>query len=283
MVKLFTVDLPDGYLDDEVRDGYHVSRRQKEIWAVELDMLVKFISVCEKHGLTYYADSGTLLGAARHGGFIPWDDDIDVAMLREDYERLCRIAKDEFEYPYFFQTEETDPGSARKHAQIRNCMTTAIIDEERDKNYAFNQGIFIDIFPLDALPAASERSAFIEEIKSRRKKSNEFTNGYTRKGDMRPNPYYDEFEKCISRYNIDDALQIGNLALMGGKRTSNRYKRDYMGTVDLPFEFFTIKAPVGYKNELRRMFGIWKKYKVFGGVHGGIFFDTDKPYTEYIK
>ena len=283
MVKLFTVDLPEGYLDDEIRDGFHVSRRRKEIWAVELDMFVKLISVCEKHGLTYFADSGTLLGAARHGGFIPWDDDIDVAMLREDYERLCRIAKDEFEYPYFFQTEETDPGSARKHAQIRNCMTTAIIEEEQGKNYAFNQGIFIDIFPLDNLPPASERNAFFEEIKSRRKKSNEFTYEYTRKGDKRPNPYYDEFERCLNRYNGDDALQIGNLALMGGDRTCNCYKRDYMGTVDLPFEFFAIKAPVGYKNELRRMFGIWKKYKIYGGVHGDVFFDTDKPYTEYIK
>ena len=283
MVDLYTVDLPKDFLNEEIRDGYCVKKEQKEIWAVEIDMLAKLISVCEKYGITYFADSGTLLGAARHKGFIPWDDDIDVAMLRDEYDRFCKIAEMEFQYPYFFQTEKTDPGSARKHAQIRNCQTTGICRDELEYRYTFNQGIFIDVFPLDNLPEPPLRSDFYKEIKELREKSNMFTDDFTHKGDYRENPYYTEFEKCITRFPQSSSNQIGNLALMGGKRTSNRYRRDYMSTVELPFEFITIKAPVGYKNELRRMFGIWKKYKVFGGVHGGVFFDTDVPYTEYIK
>lgn len=282
MVDLSTIILPDGFLDDEVRNGYHITNVRKEVWAIELDLLVKFIKVCEKHELTYYADSGTLLGAARHGGFIPWDDDIDVAMLRSDYNRFCEIAEREFEFPYFFQIEQTDPGSARKHAQIRNSQTTGINRSEWDYKYKFNQGIFIDIFPLDNLPAPSYRRDFYEEIKELREKSNAFSDEYTHNGDYRENYYYIEFEKCISRYDATESQQIGNLALMGGKRVSNRYRRDYMGTIELPFEFINIKAPIGYKNELRRMFGIWKQYKIFPGVHGGVFFDTNKPYTEYI-
>ncbi len=283
MVNLFTVDLPKGFLNEEVRNGFRITKEQKEIWAVELDMLVKLIDVCGKYNLTYYADSGTLLGAARHNGFIPWDDDIDIAMMRDEYERLCEIAECEFQYPYFFQTEKTDPGSARKHAQIRNCQTTGIVRSEWSYNYKFNQGIFIDIFPLDNLPAPFLRENYYKEITELREKSNMFTDDFTHKGNYRENPYYVEFEKCISRYDMSASQQIGNLALMGGKRTSNRYRRDYIDTVELPFEFITIKAPVGYKNELRRMFGIWKTHKVFYGVHGGVFFDTDRPYTEYIK
>ena len=282
MVELGTIRLPEGFLDEELRDGYVVTSEQKKIWAIELDMLSRFISVCQKHHLTYFADSGTLLGAARHKGFIPWDDDIDIAMLRSDYDKLCDIGEKEFAFPYFFQTEKTDPGSARKHAQIRNCLTTGIVREEWKYRYGFNQGMFIDVFPLDNLPIAADRCKYFEELRQLRERSNEFTDEYTHQGDFRENPYYLEFENCLKRYKHVDSLQIGNLALMGGKRTSNRYKRDYMSTVELPFEFITIKAPVGYKNELRRMFGIWKKHKIFGGVHGGVFFDTDRPYTEYI-
>ena len=103
MVELATLKIPNGFFEEEERNGYVITKKRKEIWAVEIDMLLKFIYVCEKHNLKYFADSGTLLGAARHNGFIPWDDDIDVAMLRKDYDKFCKIAINEFKYPYFFK------------------------------------------------------------------------------------------------------------------------------------------------------------------------------------
>ena len=78
---------------------------------VELDLLAEFDRVCRKHGLTYFVDSGTLLGAVRHKGFIPWDDDIDLIMQREDYERLVQIAAQEFQHPYFFSDSLFRPGA----------------------------------------------------------------------------------------------------------------------------------------------------------------------------
>lgn len=282
MVELQTIKLPEGFLEDETRNQYFVSRNRKEVWAIELDLFAKLIEVCKKYNITYFADSGTLLGAARHKGFIPWDDDIDVAMLRNDYDRFCEIAEMEFEFPYFFQTEKTDPGSARKHAQIRNSLTTGILKEELPYNYSFNQGIFIDVFPLDNLPSVADRYAFFEEIKYLREKSNWFTDEHTHQGDLCENTYYIEFEKCLKRYNNLNSLQIGNLALMGGKRSSNRYKADYMGTTELTFEFLKICAPIGYKNELRRMFGIWKEPKKYNAIHNAILFDVSTPYTEYL-
>ena len=147
MVKL-NLEIPEGWLEPEEKWGFQVTRQRKEIWAVELDLLHELDRVCKKHGLTFFADSGTMLGAIRHKGFIPWDDDIDVAMMRDEYEQLCKIAGEEFSYPYFFQTEYTDHGTLRGHAQLRNSMTTAVLKDENHTQYPFNQGIFIDIFPL---------------------------------------------------------------------------------------------------------------------------------------
>lgn len=82
----------------------------KNVWNVELDILKKFDSFCKKHGLSYFADSGTLLGAVRHKGFIPWDDDLDFVMFRKDYDKFIKLSKKEFKYPYFIQTGYNDAG-----------------------------------------------------------------------------------------------------------------------------------------------------------------------------
>ena len=78
-------------LKEEVRDGFTVSTKRKRIWNVELNLLLKLDEVCKKNDLRYFLDSGTLLGAVRHHGFIPWDDDLDVVMLREDYDKLIQL------------------------------------------------------------------------------------------------------------------------------------------------------------------------------------------------
>ena len=155
------IQLPDGFLDEEVRCGYTVTRQRKEVWAVELDLMQEFKRVCNKYNLRYCADGGTLLGAIRHHGFIPWDDDLDIAMLRNDFEKLNEVGPTEFKKPYFWQTEETDRGSARGHAQLRNSDTAGIIktEYERQRNNNFNQGIFIDIFPFDTVIDDKEKLA----------------------------------------------------------------------------------------------------------------------------
>ena len=73
---------------DEMRDGFLVTADRKKIWQVEMELLAELDGICRRHGLRYFVDYGTLLGAVRHRGFIPWDDDIDVVMMRPDYERL---------------------------------------------------------------------------------------------------------------------------------------------------------------------------------------------------
>ncbi len=140
------INLPLNFLNKEERCGYTVSSEMKAVWAIELDMLIEFDRICKKYNLRWFACGGTLLGAVRHKGFIPWDDDIDIAMKRDQYEKICEHF-DEFKYPYFFQTEYTMPGALRGHAQLRNSLTTGALQHEASTSH-INQGIFIDIFPF---------------------------------------------------------------------------------------------------------------------------------------
>ena len=103
-MNCINLKISNTFFDEEIRDGYKVSREMKKIWAVELDLLNELNRVCNKHNIRCMAWAGTMLGAIRHKGFIPWDDDIDIMLFRDDYEKLCEIAPSEFTYPYFFQT-----------------------------------------------------------------------------------------------------------------------------------------------------------------------------------
>ena len=135
------------FLKEENRDGYIVSALMKKVWAVELDLLSELDRVCKKYNIKYYAAFGTLLGAVRNKGFIPWDDDIDVCMLRDDYAKFKEVAKNEFGGKYYYQDWYNSCGRTWIFSKLRNSETTAIEYPEKPKE--FNQGIFIDIFPID--------------------------------------------------------------------------------------------------------------------------------------
>ncbi len=122
----------------------------RQLQLSELEILKEFVRICEKHHLKYVLTGGTLLGAVRHGGFIPWDDDIDVAMLRADYDRFAQLCKDELGPKFFYQSPATDPYYFLTYAKIRKNGTE--IYEERFRKAKFHKGIFIDIFPLDFCP-----------------------------------------------------------------------------------------------------------------------------------
>lgn len=118
-----------------------------EIHKVQLDLLEKFDAVCKELHLKYTLSSGSLLGAVRHEGFIPWDDDIDVAMVREDYEILVGKANSVLPHGYFFQHYLTEKNCPNVFAKLCNSNTTWIPHEY--KKLRINHGIGMDIFPVD--------------------------------------------------------------------------------------------------------------------------------------
>lgn len=122
----------------------------EQLRMAELDLLRVFMSVCDELGLKYFIVQGTLLGAVRHGGFIPWDDDIDVGMLRKDYDILMSKGQTLLPPGYFLQTHESDPGYIHGFGKLRNSNTAFV--ETTCQYRKMNHGIFIDIFPFDFYP-----------------------------------------------------------------------------------------------------------------------------------
>lgn len=116
----------------------------------QLDILQEVQKICQENDLKYFAIAGTLLGAVRHQGFIPWDDDIDIGMLRHDYRKFLECAQQQLDSKYFLQTWETDEHFGLPMAKIRINDTRIV--EGASANVECHQGIFLDIFPFDEKP-----------------------------------------------------------------------------------------------------------------------------------
>ena len=290
--------MKDNFLEPETISGYYVDEKMKKIWKCELDLLEKFISVCEKYELRYFMSGGSLLGAIRHKGFIPWDDDIDVDMFREDYEKLIKIAPEEFTGNLFFQTSYNDNGYVRPHVQIRNSDTTAIVEHE--KGLKFNQGIFIDIFPLDAVP----RNKVMKRIQSI---VMFFWMNFLRAGIM-VNPQFNDctwknvahyiawpffkvvnykyffslYEKISSYYNEDKTLQVGEISFDYSDHCI--WDRHYFDDIVMKdFAYLKVACPKEYDKVLTKTFGDYMTPLKSPSYHGNVFFDTETPYKVSLK
>lgn len=302
------LSIDPSFFSQEERCGFVVTPERKRIWAVELDLLRQFAIACEENGLKWFVHAGTMLGAVRHQGFIPWDDDIDVVMPREDYDRLCQLAPTVFSGPYFYQCEETDHFFARTFSRLRNSETTALLENERPFRYPFNQGIFIDVFPMDNVPAnPEERKLYYQDIallgakavqwrtmihfyrpktgKGLVKRVNYWLKHlyykYIFKGGYRY--YLDKHYDRITQYDGGDTGWVGESIISPLGR--HLWRAEWFNeTVLLPFEMLEVPVPASYEECLSASFGSdWKTPKNIPAMHWDVLFDTDKPYTEYIK
>ena len=297
------LEIADSFYQEEERCGYVVSAHMKKVWAVELDLLYQLQQVCEKYGIQYYGSGGTILGAERHKGMIPWDDDIDIMMLRDQYDLLCSHA-DEFEEPYFFQTFDTDEGYFRGHAQLRNSNTTGVLVDEAKKNVPFNQGIFIDIFPLDNIVRNRElwekQMKRIDRYREQAKKLYRTTDGYHpeeaskfRKAAHLVTPLvsrfysyrdaYRKFDEECRKYNDLPTKYVGKISFQPFGMKMYDLRSEFDGTVYLDFEMLKIPVPSGYKVHLRRQYGDYHKFVIGTADHGGLILDADIPYREWIR
>lgn len=120
-----------------------------QLKAVELSVLNAVGSLCDKFGINWWLDGGTCLGAMRHKGFIPWDDDIDIGMMRSDYDRFCSIAPAELPDGFSFHDSRNSPGYAAMFCKVYKDGTLFENQEGRDSGSAM--GIFVDVFPYDFL------------------------------------------------------------------------------------------------------------------------------------
>jgi len=136
----------------------------KEAQNIMFEILKEFDRICKKHNLVYWLDFGTLLGAYRHKGFIPWDDDLDVGMPREDYDKFLEISKKELNSNYFLQTKESDKNYLNFFAKIRDRNSTFIDAWEKDKDIKYHQGVYIDIFPSMRVTKSTLESRYFRSL-----------------------------------------------------------------------------------------------------------------------
>ncbi|MEY8410867.1 LicD family protein [Lachnospiraceae bacterium 62-26] len=129
---------------DNKNSKYDLSQLHK----IEIEILNEVVKICNNNGLKYSLAFGTLLGAVRHKGFIPWDDDIDIIMPRVDYEKFLTIWKKEASSQFILQNKYTDSSFSQNFTKIRKDQT-AFLQNEDEKFVNYHTGIFIDIFPAD--------------------------------------------------------------------------------------------------------------------------------------
>lgn len=130
----------------------YVKEHLRELQLKQLWILEEIDRVCHKHGIDYWLDGGTLLGAVRHGGFIPWDDDIDIAMTGEGLKRFCEVAQAELPDTLFLQTPQTDPTSKEPITKVR-YLNSLYIEPADQFDAPYHKGVFVDIFPFVPCPS----------------------------------------------------------------------------------------------------------------------------------
>ncbi len=295
-------DIPEDFFKEENRCDYLVTKEIKELWAIQIDLLEELKRVCKKYDLEYFADSGTLIGAVRHQGYIPWDDDIDIVMKRSDYNKLIEIAPREFENPYFLQSAHSEI-FPRGYARLRNSNTTVLTRYDFGKN--INHGIFIDIFPLDNIPDnESVKRKWIQKIIIISKVLSAGCPGdfvtdvrwHTKiKGNIKRvisriivkvigyENLIKMYEELCSKYNEINTKKISYVAYSKGK-AKHIWDRDgfKFGHV-VNFEFTDINIPDGYDDRLKVEYSDYMKIVRASNTHGSIIFDTRTPYVEYMK
>lgn len=142
---------------------------ETELKEIELDILSFIHDFCQKHHLKYWIAFGTLLGAVRHKGFIPWDDDVDVCMPREDYDKFLKLMMRESDERYRLIAQENDEEYYFTFARLVDNRTTLKLRGMREIR---KMGVFVDVFPLDIAPPESEKNKWQEEFNILQRKTN---------------------------------------------------------------------------------------------------------------
>ena len=247
----------------------------RHLQEVEIEILQEIIRVCEENHISYFTYAGTTLGLIRHQGFIPWDDDIDLGMMREDYNRFLKIAPKALKQGYFLQHYSTEPNSPTYHAKVRKDGTKFV--EKYCKDINMHKGIFVDIMPFDYAPDnKKEREVYAKKVRRAR---NLFVSKCTPKVTMEKNKYkralkqmlrsivhiclipiskkylFERLEKIVQRYDSSPTKTIGTRGIAVDFYAYD----DVFPLVNRRFENIEVSSPHNAEAVLAAGFGDWQQ------------------------
>lgn len=274
------------FFNGEIRNGFYIDDMMKNAWAAQLEVLCKFDAICSKYQIPYFADWGTLLGAVRHHGFIPWDDDIDICMMRKDIERLYEIL-DSGAYDLKYMNIYNTPSWGAHAVKIINTDTFFMPRRQFMKEYhgfPFTAGM--DVFIIDYVPRdynleqeqyevlnyISDICQLKRELKDYSPISSQYAKGVAMLHDLlekikkicnidfsEDNPTEQElyilYEEVSGLYGNEDADYLTQVGCLKIGMDYYLDKETYKESIRVPFENITIPIPKGYHDILRKKYG----------------------------
>ena len=284
------VDAPPdiGFFEAEEREGFFVSSMMKRYWAAQLKVLSDVARVCKKHNIRWFADCGTLLGAVRHGGYIPWDDDLDICMLRHDWLRFFEVAKAELPKEYCVINLDLEKDFDLLLGRVVNSHAIELDSGHLKEFFGCPYSVGIDIFPLDGLFDDEEKE------ESRRSLASDVKKAYDLVGSgkldtpecknllsdiekrshttlHRNSGLYRELllltEKLYRMCPSDKATHIALMPFWVSHHDHRYSCGMFRDTILLPFEYIDIPVPAKYNEVLKIEYGEYMTIHKGGGVH----------------
>ena len=226
-----------------------------EVQKVSFDLLCQFVEICNKLDLKYYLVCGSALGAVKYGGFIPWDDDVDVAMLRQDYERFLAEAPALLPGHLALQNIHTKKAFPLLMTKLVNTETTLI--EKQFLQLPIHHGIFLDIFPLDGYPQGKGKEQFFELRKWIYNKMRCFAYLYGYRL-FNLSGIMHRYERLLKKYSCSGSALICNHGNWQGKLEYSPAEEFGMGKWS-SFEGLAVRIPENYHSYFSRKYGAWQE------------------------
>ncbi len=263
---LTNLTFPPAYFQPEVREGFYISTMMKRYFASQLKVLSLVASICEKYGITWYADYGTLLGAVRHGGYVPWDDDFDICMMRDDYNKFFEVAAKELPEGFEILTIDREPEYSEFIGRVVNSHAIDFGIAHMREFYGCPYTVGIDIFPLDGLykDEAKEKdrrdraSVAISKLKDAEDagKSGKLVWELRKK-----------VEKIFSECPVSQADDVALMVFYVPYGHHIFPKKLYKNIVKMPFENTYIDVNARYEELLELEYGDFMRIVKSGGMH----------------
>lgn len=279
---------------DEIRAGFLVSSDRKKVWQRWLEIWQEVDRICHKHGLKYWAAYGTLLGAARHKGFIPWDEDVDLCMMRPDYNRFVEIIDDELRGGIFEVRQKTFSNFQIAHSQTTLLGSKDLVDRSGSK------GLLIDIFPFDAAPDGTRNGflasnalnellgvvynypAIVEHVQKGGKTISDWSVIETLRAFADKEKQF-EFLRIYAEGVFDYSSSVNWIEKFVFDKQAATYQKDWFReTIYLPFELVEIPVPIDYEKILTSYYGDWHLPVCDGIGRLGVIYSADIPYREFL-